>query len=169
MKLKEIFKLASTGKLPEDFCYLPAHRNWTLETEGRFVEWPEEDLEADADLPKEATENNLIEGLDGQTIESIVQWADRLAGKQSDSARLDVFLYYHKYDAFPDKLNSPPPPPTNEIIARLDREFYDQLGEERPGTKCKREGCERGTVQYSVLCKNHHFESIKKKPCPFND
>lgn len=169
MKLKEIFKLARHGELSGDFLYLPDHGNWTIETEGRFIEWTEEDLNANANLPREAVENNLVEGLDGQTIEGIVKWADRLAGKKDDSARLDVFLYYHKYDAYPDKLNSPPPPPANEIIARLDREFYDLLGKERSGTKCKKDDCERGTVQYSVLCKKHHFESIQKKPCPFDD
>ncbi len=169
MKLREIFDLAPKGELSDDFLYLPNDRNWTLETEGKFIEWTEDDLEAEANLPREAEEQNLTEGLDGPTIESIVEWADRLAGGKNDSARLEVFLYYHKFDAYPEKLGAPDPPPANEIIARLDREFYDKLGNENPQKECRKDGCERGAVQFSVLCRVHHFENIKKKPCPFSD
>ncbi len=50
-----------------------------------------------------------------------------------------------------------------------DRELYDELGAERPGTRCRHPGCERGTVAFSVLCKPHHFESIRGRPSPFDD
>jgi hypothetical protein len=49
-----------------------------------------------------------------------------------------------------------------------DRKFYDQLGEERSGTPCRADGCRRGAVLFSVLCRAHHFESIWKRPSPFS-
>lgn len=52
---------------------------------------------------------------------------------------------------------------------RQDRAFYAVLGDERPGIPCRTEGCTRGAIQYSVLCRVHHFESVKKRPCPFQD
>lgn len=168
MKLKEVFKLASNGKIPNEFLYLPADEKWSLDTVGTFIEWTDEDLDSGDDLPLEAKKENLQEALDGQTIQSIVEWADRLSGK-NDDARLEVFFYYYDYDAFPEKLGGPPPPPADEILTQLDQEFYDQLGEERVDKPCKTEGCSRGSVQYSVFCRIHHFESIKKKPCPFTN
>lgn len=50
-----------------------------------------------------------------------------------------------------------------------DREFYDILGPERPEVPCRREGCTRGAIELSVLCRPHHFENIKDRPCPFDD
>jgi hypothetical protein len=50
-----------------------------------------------------------------------------------------------------------------------DRAFYDLLGEERAGVPCKRESCSRGAIFSSVLCRVHHFESIRGRPSPFED
>jgi hypothetical protein len=52
---------------------------------------------------------------------------------------------------------------------RQDREFYEVLGRERPSIPCRTEGCTRGAIQFSVLCRVHHFESVKKRPCPFQN
>lgn len=169
MKLKHIFEVASKGQLQNDFLYLPADESWTLESEGEFIVWTDDDLEAEEDLPRKAKELNLMEALDGQTIESIVEWADRLSGTHDNEARLEVFFYYYDHDAFPEKLGGPPPPPVDEILRRLDREFYDKLGDENPEKKCRCEDCNRGAVQFSVFCRVHHFENIKKKPCPYSD
>jgi hypothetical protein len=59
------------------------------------------------------------------------------------------------------------PSPVVEMRHELDREFYDSLGPERTGTKCRHEGCQRGTIKFSVFCRLHHFEQVKRKPCPF--
>lgn len=56
-----------------------------------------------------------------------------------------------------------------EMTLNMDRSFYDQLGSENLDSPCRTPGCSRGTVRFSVLCRPHHFESIRKKPCPFND
>lgn len=74
----------------------------------------------------------------------------------------------------------PRPQPSPEETARReraraewqiasDREFYEKLGTERAGVPCRRSGCIRGAIEQSVLCKAHHFESIRNRPCPFDD
>jgi hypothetical protein len=54
------------------------------------------------------------------------------------------------------------------ITLSLDRQFYDSLGPERPNTICRHEGCARGMIQFSVFCRPHHFESLRKTKCPFS-
>jgi DNA-binding CsgD family transcriptional regulator len=49
-----------------------------------------------------------------------------------------------------------------------DLAFYRLLGRGQPGTVCKRSGCKDAVVKYSVLCREHHFEVITRRPCPFH-
>jgi hypothetical protein len=168
MTLREVFHHAKSRTLPKQWLYLPADTEWTLETDGVFLDGENEEKDVDG-VPQVVKRLNLREGLDDATIEDVVDWADRLAGAENDFARLEVFRYYHKHDAFPDRLGAPDPPPADEVIRRLDREFYDSLGAEREDTTCRREGCGRGTTQFSVFCRTHQFEQVKKKPCPFQD
>jgi hypothetical protein len=51
---------------------------------------------------------------------------------------------------------------------RRDREFYNSLGSEDSSRSCKHEGCQRGAILNSVLCKPHHFEMIERRDCPFD-
>jgi hypothetical protein len=60
------------------------------------------------------------------------------------------------------------PPPVEDRQRRLDREFYDRLGTEDSSRPCKRDGCGRGAIANSVLCKRHHFEMIQRRDCPFD-
>jgi hypothetical protein len=166
MKLLEVFQLAKQHTLPNGWLYLPINVSWSLDTDGAFIDWENEEKDAD-EIPLTAKRKKLRETLDNGTIEDIVDWADRLAGREDDSARLEVFWYYFKFDAFPDRLGASDPPPTDEIMRRLDREFYDSLGVERSDTKCRHEGCSRGGIKLSIFCRVHHFEQIKKRPCPF--
>ena len=50
------------------------------------------------------------------------------------------------------------------LMLESDRQFYESLGPEESGTECKRDGCTRGRVKYSVLCARHHFEQLRGKP-----
>lgn len=50
-----------------------------------------------------------------------------------------------------------------------DREFYDFYGPEDKARPCRRSECDRGSVNLSAFCRNHHFESTKRKPCPWTD
>jgi hypothetical protein len=61
------------------------------------------------------------------------------------------------------------PPPVETQQQRWDRQFYTQLGPEDPARPCKHEGCKRGAIANSVMCKRHHFEMIQHRDCPFND
>lgn len=59
-----------------------------------------------------------------------------------------------------------PPPSADEVEKASARHFLEQLGPERPGTRCRHEGCLRGTVAYSVMCAVHHYEMIHGRKCP---
>jgi hypothetical protein len=166
--LREVFQLAKSRKLPNEWLYLPAETEWTPDTKCTFVDWESEEKGPDG-IPLIIERENLQEGLDHNTIEDVVDWADRLAGREDDLARLDVFRYYHRFDTVPDRLQAPDPPPAEEIDRHMDRQFYDSLGAERTDKKCRHEGCNRGTTRFSVFCKVHQFEQVKKKPCPFKD
>jgi hypothetical protein len=56
-----------------------------------------------------------------------------------------------------------------EMTMKAHRDFYDTLGPEDASRPCRHEGCTRGSVKFSVLCRPHHFESLYKQPCPFDD
>jgi len=166
MTLREVFQHAKCRTLPKEWLYLPADVEWTPDTDGVFLDWENEEKGAD-EVPLVAKQRSLRETLDDETIEQVVDWADRLAGREDDAARLEVVCYYFRFDAFPDSLGAPDPPHGDEIMRRLDREYYDSLGAERTDTKCRHEGCARGTTKFSVFCRVHQFEQVKKKPCPF--
>ena len=132
-----------------------------------MVEIDEDSEDLDEIIPAEFQARELYSTIDYQTVVDSIEWADRLSGCEDDDAAAEVIRYYIRFDAWPDRLGAPDPPPQDEIIARLDREFFDSLGPEREGTQCRREGCASGAVAYSAFCSRHHFESLKKKPCPF--
>jgi hypothetical protein len=128
------------------------------------------DENADSEIiPPDFLKRGLHLSIDLQSFEDCIAWADRLNGSESHAAVLDILKYHLRFDSFPDRLGAPDPPPVEEIRRRLDREFYDRLGPENISNRCRHDGCLRGCVRFSVLCKVHHFESIKKRPCPFND
>lgn len=107
--------------------------------------------------------------IDVETVDASIKWADRLSGGADDNAAAEVIRYYIRFDAWPEELGQGDPPPPEEAMRLSDRKFYDDLGEERPDQPCKVEGCTRGSVNYSVRCRTHHFEMVKNKPCPFDD
>jgi hypothetical protein len=49
-----------------------------------------------------------------------------------------------------------------------DRQFYESLGAERADVRCRSPGCLRGALPLSVLCRRHHFEQVRGRPCPFD-
>lgn len=162
MKLRDVFQRIKSGTLPPGWLYLPASTEWTLETDGFFHDLEAEEMDEN-EVRLMAKQKNLCETLDDQAIKQAVDWADHLAGREDDSARLEVFRYCFRNDAVPDKLGALDPDP-KEIQRRSDLEFYNSLGPELANTKCRREGCTRGTIRLSVFCQIHHFEAVKKRP-----
>lgn len=45
-----------------------------------------------------------------------------------------------------------------------DQAFMDTLGNEDATKPCREPGCTRGSVQYSVMCRVHHFEMVRGRP-----
>jgi hypothetical protein len=109
-----------------------------------------------------------MEGLDTPTIEDCASWAKDHEDPPSDELLLFGFRYYWRFDAFAPYAWAPDPPPDEEIRLSLALEFYRRLGPERSDVPCRREGCRKGAIQHSVLCRAHHYESVRNEPCPFH-
>jgi hypothetical protein len=170
--LGSVLRLALDKRLPEGWLFLPRIDELAVDTPCLLLEAAAFDASEldDRGIPVVAVEQGFpCEGLDSATIEDTAQWARGLAPLPSDAALLDSFAYYLKFDAFLPALGAPDPPPWAEVQHRLDREFYEALGAERPGVPCRKDGCRRGAVEQSVFCRPHHFASVKGRQCPFSD
>jgi hypothetical protein len=131
---------------------------------------PEFDEGLDEEItPAGFAERGLHSTIEVDTLADCIGWADRLSGRQDNDAALDVIRYYIRFDAWPETLNAPDPPPDDVILRRLDWEFSEKLGPEDASKQCRRDGCERGVVKLSLFCRRHHFENIQERPYPFDD
>lgn len=168
--LIEILRKALECQIGEGWLYLPKEQKWSLDSPAVVFdidEMDESEVDED-DFPIIAKQNGLVGALDCSIIEAIVQVAKRdIQDPPSDGLLFKAFLYYFNYDAFlPERGHKPPS--TEQIVHDSDLQFYDQLGSESADSKCKRDGCDRGKIEMSSLCRVHHFEMIKKKECPFD-
>jgi hypothetical protein len=144
-------------------------KDLTLDTEADFG-CPEVDEDTDEQIdPPGFGDRGLWSTIDKQTVDDCIEWADRLAEKPDDAAAANIIRYYIRFDAWPETLNAPDPPPADETLRHLDREFCEKLGLEDSTRRCRREGCSRGTIKLSVFCRRHHFEEIRGRPYPFDD
>jgi len=85
----------------------------------------------------------------------------RLVQEFASEANLAVELY------FPEGAEGVWPSP--EALLRADRSFYELLGAERSDKPCRQADCPRGAISHSVLCRRHHFEMVRRRPCPFDE
>ena len=58
---------------------------------------------------------------------------------------------------------------SEEATRQAFRSFCEKLGPENPEVPCRSQGCHRGAIRNSVFCRAHHFESIYRTSCPFQD
>jgi hypothetical protein len=157
--------------LGEGWLCRPKDQEWSLDTQCEIADLDslsEDQLNADG-LPAYLVEAGLVPTLDTQTIKDIVSGASQLQNPPTIETLFEAFLYYYEFDAFLPRIGAPDPPSAAEILGKLDREFYDSLGPERGNVQCRDEHCTRGAVWNSVFCRVHHFEMVKKRPCPFRD
>jgi hypothetical protein len=162
--LAAVLRSSIARSLPEGWLYLPK-RELQASTECIFIgdeEYDSDDLEAAA-----AALGFPNEGLDKHDLEAVCSSAIALDANASDALLVRAFVYYLRFDAFLPSIGASDPPPRDQVLLGLDREFYESLGQEAEGTFCRREGCERGSVYLSAFCRKHHFENVRKRPCPF--
>ena len=166
--LRDLLRAALREELSYGWFFLPESSKLELATPVFFIT-DGDDLDRDErGIPRAASGRGFPrEGLDTDTLVDIAQGATRLASPPSDDLLLEAFLYYHEHDAFLPSPGAPEPLPWAEFEHRQDREFYDSLGPERADVPCREPACTRGSVTYSVLCRPHHFESVKRKVSPF--
>lgn len=168
--LISILRRAINADLESGWLYLPRDIEWNSDTHGLLLDVDDMDSNEldDEETPLIAIQQNFVESLDNQTIEDIARSAKYIENPPSDSLLLEAFNYYYEYDAFlPER--GYVPPPQEVVIAKMDRDFFDLLGNESPNDQCSKEGCNRGKIASSVFCRVHHFEMVKRKPCPFKD
>jgi hypothetical protein len=126
------------------------------------------ETEQNADCAAIAVEQGFPrEGLDTADIEGTAERARQFRNPPTDKLLLESFVYYWRFDAWLPCPGAPDPPSSEEIKKREDREFFDVLGEERCDVSCRSKGCTRGAIRHGVFCRVHHYEMIKKEPCPF--
>lgn len=63
-----------------------------------------------------------------------------------------------------DWLKPPPPLTEEELRAQEDRRFYECLNEDVPSEPCRQAGCSKNRIRNSVMCREHHFEMVRKYP-----
>jgi hypothetical protein len=163
--LLQLIKLARERRLPRGWLHLP-DPDPRASVECLFLDAT---LDLDDAEAVAAAEGFPYPGLETQTLEDTISWAEQMFGSPSDADLVDSFIYYWRFDAFLPQRNAPDPPPPHVTAARLDLEFIDALGQERPDEPCRHPGCERGAIRWSVLCRRHHFESIQRRPWPLAD
>ena len=151
--------------------YLPKDwRTWGADTPAHVIIDDDDGDDGKFDrLEEGAAEGGYASTIDAQTLEDLVRGVRDVLKADSFDARLEALIYYQRFDAFLPSLGAPDPPPWEETRQRLDREFYDSLGPERPGVPCRSGECGRGAVRLSALCKVHHFEQAQGRACPFTD
>ncbi|HYC59570.1 MAG TPA: hypothetical protein VEK79_08385 [Thermoanaerobaculia bacterium] len=167
--LRDLLRSALREELPEGWFYLPPKSSkLDLATPVLLITDADDPQDDENGIPRAASGRGFPrEGLDTPTLVSIALGTTQFASPPSDDLLLEAFLYYHQFDAFLPRPGAPDPPPRAAIEQDLDRKFYDSLGPERADVPCRGPACTRGAVAYSVLCRPHHFESIKRKVSPF--
>jgi hypothetical protein len=159
--LGTVLRAAEGRKLTDACVFLHADDDQRWDSECLIVENCEQSTEIAiaAGFP--------VEGLDTPSLEDCAAWAENLEKPPSQRLLLYAFRYYLKFDAFPLQSYAQDPPAAEELKLRELRRFYNLLGEERSDVPCRHEGCSHGAIEHSVLCRAHHFEMVRKEPCPF--
>jgi hypothetical protein len=64
-----------------------------------------------------------------------------------------------------------PPAPMTDEERRMyeDKRLFASLDSKIEGEGCRHEGCERSRIQYSVMCREHHFEMVTRRAVPKGD
>jgi hypothetical protein len=61
----------------------------------------------------------------------------------------------------------PPEPMSDEGRQKYeDEQFFASLGDEVESEPCQHEGCIQNRIRNSMICRQHHFEMVKKRPAP---
>jgi hypothetical protein len=163
--LVQLLERAAHRDLPSGWVFLPEDwRTWKEETPAYIV-----DDEALDSTNGESPVKGYCSVVEPSELESLVLTAAKQFAANSFVGWLEVLIYYYRFDAFLPRPGAPDPPTGPQAMVAVDRKFYDSLGSERSDVACAAAGCTRGAITLSVLCKVHHFEQIKRRPCPFSD
>jgi Immunity protein 53 len=79
---------------------------------------------------------------------------------------LQIFIDWVKLQN-EDWLNPPKPMSDEERQQYEDEQFFASLGDEVESEQCQNEKCRENRIRNSVMCRQHHFEMVKKRPVPY--
>jgi hypothetical protein len=159
---------AREGQLPNGWLYL-AQSSPGLETRCLLVMEENPELDEKGFVKTAVQRGYAFEGLEADTIRAVVDSTRDFQDPPSEALLLEAFVWYLNSDSFLPEPGAPPPPSREAIQRELDRKFYDALGPEDAGSRCKSPGCMRGQLRLSAFCRIHHFEMIHHRRCPFTD
>lgn len=165
--LREVLRDALDGALPDGWLYLP---EGDIAPSTPCLLLTDDGGDTDArGVPLAAVHQGFPrEGLDSETAADTARCAQIIAAPPSDALLVESFRYYLEHDVFLPRAGAPPPPTSDETSGQVGRDFYDDLGPERQGTRCSEDACTRGTVAFSTRCRVHQFESVLGRACPFS-
>ena len=78
---------------------------------------------------------------------------------------LGIFIAWAKSQN-EDWLKLPEPLSDKKRQQLEDEQFFNLLDEEIGPELCRHEGCRHKRIQYSVMCRRHHFEMVKGRSVP---
>jgi hypothetical protein len=163
--LVAMVRAAASGELPRGWLFLEEGERTPNTSCVLLSDADAEDIEAAA--KSLGFPNSTLETLD---LKDIFEWTKQLVQNDpSDAELVRSFCYYVDFDTVIPSMDAPDPPPFEEARAKMDRQFYESLGQEREDVACRSAGCQRGAVALSVFCRPHHFESVLHRPCVFDD
>lgn len=115
MTLSEIIGVVRSGAAQGDdlWLYIAGQEEaLTLDTDCELAEsLIDEDDDYREILPAGFEQRGLSSTIDLETLQGCIQWADRLAGVPDPAACCEVIRYYLRFDAWPERLGAPDPPP----------------------------------------------------------
>lgn len=137
--------------------WLGHESGWTLSvSESGLVVWENSEMESEPRHMQHVSRDEalrlwlLLSRGELEEIESLA-WKDGNGPRMTDGEREQI-----QRDAA-------------EVTLKMQRAFYEALGPENSDQQCRKEGCARGTLKFSVFCRSHHFESLYQQTCPFDD
>jgi hypothetical protein len=106
--------------------------------------------------------------LDTASIEESVRRAFQIDANPSTELIVESFAYLWRFDNHLPHPGALGPPPIDLDRHVMERKFYDGLGPESLDQRCAARECGKGKVRYSLYCREHHFEQLFGKDCPFD-
>src|SRR5262245_20399601 len=101
--LGNVLRASRDGTMPPGWIYLPEVPTLALDTACMYIH-DNDEVEREASIPVVARDAGFPqEGLNDDQLLMAVEWASLFQKPPSDALILEGFVYYRRYDAFPER------------------------------------------------------------------